>query len=232
LRRPALDKLPDEAVDHHGVARVRDVARTLESDQPPTGRLSEDLRSFEELAVVLRAVHRQHGAANLAAELDDLLFAVRDQVLVGQHRLDAPVEAVRNRVLHLFGRVRLRKHFAEEELEKVGVVRPDVVLVELEPPFVAVENLVEHRQGFGSIRMSGRRMRQPGGDAVAADPDEVRRPGLRAVHRGQAILHPRRRRPRRPRPGGVAMSVAAAVVGDDAEVPRQVMDLGLPQARV
>ena len=142
----------------------------------------------------------------------------------------------------------LRKHLAEKELEKVAVVAAHVVLVELEPALIALEDLFIHRERLYPVWVSRREMRNTwcdgddaenplgvrGGqldrreDAVGADADQDRDPGRGHVHHRDAV---RGVKPVAPQSGGVwkvGQSVPAPVVGDHTEVPGEVVDLCLP----
>ena len=133
----------------------------------------------------------------------------------------------------------LRKHLAEKELEKVAVVAAHVVLVELEPALIAVEDLFVDRGRLHPVWVSRREMRNTrcdgddaenplgvrGGqldrreDAVGADADQDRGPGRGHVHHRKAV---RGVKPVAPQSGGVwkvGQSIPTPVVGDHTEVP-------------
>jgi hypothetical protein len=160
-------------------------------------------------------------------------------------RLERPPDAV----LDLLGRVRLREHLREEELEEPEVIALPVVTVVLRPPLVAVELVLEPRDdgplgtagrerdrradvdgGQHALRVIRGEQRRP--QRAAGERDERRALRPRGVHDGERVggelaldvgLHALR---------AVRAPVAAPVEGDHPEVAREERDLGLPEARV
>jgi len=228
----------DQPVDEHGMPGTRDVASADDANMLGVCELGEREPGVEVLAVVAVALDHDHRAADAATELCDLVAGLGDRLARRhQQHLDRPVESIRDRVLDLLRRVRLRKHVRVEELEETAIVAPERVGAD------AVPGVVPPRIVWREMRHAGRerndredaiRMQRGdlhgGPDAVDTDADKNRGPRSRRVHHVEAVIAPPAVEPRSIRIGGVGIAVAAAVVRKHAVAAREVMDLALPKA--
>ena len=116
------------------MARVGNVPDAGELNELGPRELGERAAALVRLAVVAIAVDDEHGAAHLPADLLDLLPRRGDRFgVVHEQCLDRAVEPVGDCVLDVLGRVGLREHLAEEELEEAPMVAAHVVAVVLLP---------------------------------------------------------------------------------------------------
>ncbi len=251
-RFEASGEVVDQPVHQHGLACVGKVAGAGDADVLRAHQLGEGEAALERLAVVAVALDDEHRAAHAAAGLLDLLPARGGRLLVDHQELDRTVEPVRDGVLDLLGRVRLREHLAEEELEEATMVGADVVAVLLLPPVGCRALFVEGLPRGDAPRVARDEQREPrserheaehalrvrGGDldrgphAVAADAGEHGRLGRRGVHHFQAVGRVPAGQPSPRRVRRVGAPVPAAVIDDDAMVAGEVVHLRLPDARV
>ena len=133
-RVEAGGELVDQPVDDHRVAGHRDVARAGELDALSAGELGDQAPALGGLAVVAVALDDEHRAAHAPAQRFGLLLRRTHEVGgLHQQRLERAVEPVGDGVLDLLGRVWLREHLAEEELEEVPVMGAHVMAVLLLP---------------------------------------------------------------------------------------------------
>jgi hypothetical protein len=138
------------------MARLREMPRALERDEPPAGQLGDGDGALARLAPVELAVDDEHRAANAAAQRARLLLARKRQrrLHIREHeRLGASVQAPLDTVLDVLRRVRLRNLLGEEELEKAAIVPTPVVDVPPGPALVRVERLAV------SVRVASRTAR-------------------------------------------------------------------------
>ena len=184
------------------------VSLSLQLHHASAGELRGQKAALEHLALVAVAMHHKDRTPDLAADRLHLLPRARDRiVLIHHHHVSAAVEPISDCILDLLGRMRLRKHLGEEEVEKVAVVAAHVVLVELEPALVAFEDVLVDRDRPHPVWMSGREMRNARcdrddaenplvmrssqldrrEDAVGADADKDRGSGRGHVHHRDAV---------------------------------------------
>ena len=141
----ARGEIVDQRVDPYGVARGRDLARSLEHHQLPTGQLGDAPAPLERRDAVEVAVDRQDRAAHGGHERLGLLarlVARRRVHRAFEHRAPG-VEAPAHAVLDLLLGMGLLEDLAEEELDEAREVPLPGAAGEARPALVDAGVLVE-----------------------------------------------------------------------------------------
>jgi hypothetical protein len=231
------------------VAGVQGVPRTLEHEQPPARFRSERLADRRRRDPVIAADGDQDRAAQLCAQLRG---AVRYDLTADRRRqrLGRGLEAPRDGVFDLLGRVRFNEDLAEEELHEAGKVALPAAAAEAIPAFVGLARLVEahdaldggreHRPEEGACSHEadpGHPLRMLCGEeqsAVATERQADEQGALRAgrIHDFERVGRELRLVVGRGLERPIGAAVAARIKGNDARVAREVGDLRLPYPRV
>ena len=143
-RRGRLDEVPQEQIDLHGIARVRQVAGALDRHEGPARSLRERCSLLVRTDQIAVSMDDERRIADAGAGFPEALeTAQRERTTRVRERLRVRLQPPSDCILDLLRRVGFGKALREEELEELAVAsRPEVAVV-LRPALLGVVCLVE-----------------------------------------------------------------------------------------